>query len=119
MYILFLFSLGKSNQYNKRKLPIPVKVISSHQPDLFISCSLLILTEMPGKNVKKKTNNETELTLFSLKKIASKRKDTKARRSSNNLQYQREKDFLSLFQRYQLSHIVEILHQEKLLVPYS
>ena len=39
--------------------------------------------------------------------------------NSNNIQYQREKDFLSLFQRYQLSHIVEILHQEKLLVPYS
>ena len=39
--------------------------------------------------------------------------------NANNIRHQREKDFSSLFQWHQLSHIAEILHQEDLLVPYS
>jgi hypothetical protein len=37
---------------------------------------------------------------------------------ANFIQYQSEKDFLSLFHLHDLSKIAELLHQEKLLVPY-
>jgi len=39
--------------------------------------------------------------------------------NTNFIQYQSEKDFLSLFCWHDLSKIAELLHQEKLLVPYS
>ena len=39
--------------------------------------------------------------------------------NANFTQYQSEKDFLSLFHLHDLSKIAELLHQEKLLVPYS
>jgi len=83
-----LLSLGKRNQYNKRKLPIPVKVIKSHHPDLFTSCNLLTLTEILGKQVKNKTNKDIEPISLPLKRIISKRKASKANINSNNLQYQ-------------------------------
>ena len=38
--------------------------------------------------------------------------------NANFVQYQSEKDFLSLFHLHDLSEIAELLHQEKSLVPY-
>ena len=85
---MLLLSLGKRNQYNKSKFPIPVKLINNHQPDLLTSCSLLTLTAIPGIHVKKNINNDIEPILFSSKKNISKRKANKAKKNSNNLQYQ-------------------------------
>jgi|TARA_B100001939_G_scaffold87558_1_gene75021 hypothetical protein len=83
-----VLSLGKRNQYNKRKFPIPVKLISNHHPDLLISCSLRTLTAIPGIHVKKKTNREIDPVSLLEKKIISRRKANKAKNNSNNLQYQ-------------------------------
>ena len=86
--MLLLFSLGKRNQYNKRKLPIPVKLINNHHPDLLTSCNLLTLTDKPGKNVKKNTKREKDPISFKSKKTLSSLKDIKANISSKSLQYQ-------------------------------
>ena len=39
--------------------------------------------------------------------------------NTNSIHYNSKEDFLSLFHWHHLSHITELLHQEKLLVPYS
>ena len=73
LYIFLELSLGNKNQYNKRKFPIPVKLINNHQPDLLMSCNLLTLTATPGIHVKKKTNKDMEPLLVFSNKIMSNR----------------------------------------------
>ena len=85
---MYLSLLGNINQYSKRKLPIPVKEIKSHQPDLPISCNLLTLTDKPGKKVKKNRNRENDPYSWWEKKILSNLKANNANNNSNNLQYQ-------------------------------
>tara|TARA_Y100001970_G_C14189147_1_gene834318 strand:+ start:1334 stop:1615 length:282 start_codon:yes stop_codon:yes gene_type:complete len=67
---------------------MPKNGSSNHQPDLFTSCSLLTLTQIPGRKVKKNINKENDPDVFSPKKILSSLKEIYAKKNSNKRQYQ-------------------------------
>ena len=56
-YLFFLFSPSVAFQIIINNIPIIVSSINCHQPYLLISCSLLVVTAIPGK-IRATVNNK-------------------------------------------------------------
>ena len=50
-YLFFLFSPSVAHQIIINNIPIIVSSINCHQPDLLISCSLLVVTAIEGRRI--------------------------------------------------------------------
>ena len=50
-YLLVLVSDGFNHQHHNGIKPMIVNINNHHQPDLFTSCSLLLITDKKGKRV--------------------------------------------------------------------